>query len=243
MGPTTQRFFIEGETHEANNYEDVVLEPDDEPAKKVEFDSFDKVPRKRSPALVLFSLGLVAGIGVVGWKSAGVIRDSSWVKTATRAMVRPEAQSAAAPAPRAAPVAAQAAPAPVPTPAPAPIQVAVAAPPPREAAPAPAAPEPAPRATTAPSPKPAATAMPTPATTEAAPKQTAAAQAKARVSKVRAARSDARSKSRRPLRGYAWSASAGAMVPVNRAASEAAPSREAESERDARSTRGVPLLE
>jgi len=77
MGRTTQEFFIEGEAHEAANYEDVILDPDDQRPPKVEFKSLDKVPHKRSPALVMFTLSLVAGIGVMAWKSSIILRDGS----------------------------------------------------------------------------------------------------------------------------------------------------------------------
>ncbi len=149
IGPTTERFFLEGEAHEANNYEDVILDVDDAEPPKVEFKSFDKIPRKRSPILVLFMLAFVGGVGVLGWRSAGVVRESSWVKVATQAMVRPEAQpteptpapapaAAPAPAPAAAPVPAPAAAA-APTPASVPASaVASAAVPAPAAAPAPA---------------------------------------------------------------------------------------------------------
>ena len=48
LGAMTRQFFLEGEAHEAANYEDVILD-DAVEAPRVEFDSFDKIPRNRSP--------------------------------------------------------------------------------------------------------------------------------------------------------------------------------------------------
>ena len=53
VGTTTQRFFEEGEQHEAADWQDTVLPPDDAPESdpETQFDSFDKIPKKRSPAV------------------------------------------------------------------------------------------------------------------------------------------------------------------------------------------------
>src|SRR4029077_13740166 len=61
LGAMTQQFFLEGEAHEAANYEDVILD-DAAETPKVEFDSFDKIPRQRS-GLLLFTLALAVGLG------------------------------------------------------------------------------------------------------------------------------------------------------------------------------------
>jgi hypothetical protein len=111
LGAMTQQFFLEGEAHEAANYEDVILD-DAAEAPRVEFDSFDKIPRNRSPALLLFTLALAVGLGILGWRSAGLIRESAArVTAATQALVRPETKTSRTP-----PAPAAAAPAPAPPP-------------------------------------------------------------------------------------------------------------------------------
>jgi len=43
----TQTFFLRGEEQEATEYKGVILDADDMPPPRVEFDSFDKIPRTR----------------------------------------------------------------------------------------------------------------------------------------------------------------------------------------------------
>lgn len=71
LGETTLEFFKEGEQHEAAEWTDVQLPPDDEPEKdpKIKFKSFDKIAKKRSStvALMVMTVGLAVAvtIGVV----------------------------------------------------------------------------------------------------------------------------------------------------------------------------------
>jgi hypothetical protein len=66
FGQTTERFFVEGEQHEAQQWQDVALPPDDEPEPKRRRGSIDKVPRQRGAmfALAVFAICLVVGLGV-----------------------------------------------------------------------------------------------------------------------------------------------------------------------------------
>jgi hypothetical protein len=65
FGQTTERFFVEGEQHEAQQWQDVTLPPDDEPEPKRRGGSIDKVPRQRGAvfALSVFALCLMFGLG------------------------------------------------------------------------------------------------------------------------------------------------------------------------------------
>jgi hypothetical protein len=66
FGRTTQLFFKEGEEHEARQWEDVVLPPDDEPEPKRPRGSVYKIPRQRGAivALAIFAMALVVGVAV-----------------------------------------------------------------------------------------------------------------------------------------------------------------------------------
>lgn len=68
LGETTMEFFKEGEQHEAAEWTDVLLPPDDEPVKdpKVKFKSFDKIAKRRSStvALLVMTVGLVLAVGL-----------------------------------------------------------------------------------------------------------------------------------------------------------------------------------
>jgi len=86
----TQNFFARGEEQEATAYEN--LAPDDPilapPA--VEFDSFDKIPRRRGSLFAIAaSVLVVAAIGFVTWRSFhSLSRPGSSVAIASRAMVQ-----------------------------------------------------------------------------------------------------------------------------------------------------------
>src|SRR4051812_39734323 len=69
VGATTQRFFAEGEQHEAAEWQDTVLPPDDAPDvdPEVQFDSFDKIPKKRSPVMTAAAIGGCLLIGSAAW--------------------------------------------------------------------------------------------------------------------------------------------------------------------------------
>jgi hypothetical protein len=228
LGAMTQQFFLEGEAHEAANYEDVILD-DAAEAPRVEFDSFDKIPRNRSAGLLLFTLAVAVGLGILGWRSAGLIRESAArVTAATQALVRPETKTSPTPP---APLAAAPAPAPPPRVEPAPVAAAPApAPPPRvEPAPVAAAPAPAPPPRVEPAPVAAAPAPAPPPRVEPArppldepPPRAPSAQRKAAATRAEAPTDEAHRRSSvartrryaRPLRGYVWSPAADALVPV-----------------------------
>jgi hypothetical protein len=66
----TQSFFARGEEQEATGYEN--LAPDDPllVPREVEFDSFDKIPRRRGSLFAIAVSALVlAAIGFVTWRS------------------------------------------------------------------------------------------------------------------------------------------------------------------------------
>jgi hypothetical protein len=65
FGRTTERFFVEGEQHEAQQWQDVILPPDDEPEPKRQRGSVDKVPHQRwaTFALAVFVICLFGGVG------------------------------------------------------------------------------------------------------------------------------------------------------------------------------------
>jgi hypothetical protein len=194
LGAMTQQFFLEGEAHEAANYEDVILD-DAAEAPRVEFDSFDKIPRNRSAGLLLFTLAVAVGLGILGWRSAGLIRESAArVTAATQALVRPETKTSPTPP---APLAAAPAPAPPPRVEPAPVAAAPApAPPPRVEPARPPLDEPPPRA-------------------PSAQRRAAATRAEAPTDEAHRRSSAARTRRyARPLRGYVWSPAADALVPV-----------------------------
>jgi hypothetical protein len=212
LGAMTQQFFLEGEAHEAANYEDVILD-DAAEAPRVEFDSFDKIPRNRSPALLLFTLALAVGLGILGWRSAGLIRESAArVTAATQALVRPETKTSRTPP---APAAAAPAPAPPPRVEPAPVAAAPApTPAPRvEPAPVAAAPAPAPPPRVEPARPPLDEPPPS---APSAQRKAAATRAEAPTDEAHRRSSVARTRRyARPLHGYIWSPAAGALVPVS----------------------------
>lgn len=86
----TETFFARGEEQEATAYEH--LAPDDPilSPPEVEFDSFDKIPRRRgSWFATAVSMVVVAAIGFVTWRSFhSLSKPGSSVATASRAMVQ-----------------------------------------------------------------------------------------------------------------------------------------------------------
>jgi hypothetical protein len=101
MGSVTQRFFREGDDHEATSWEHARLPPDDVAAvdREADFDSFDRIPRARNPALTITVLG--AGVlvaGAVWWMASGT-RRAAWTAqlwtpaTAALTRVRSEARA------------------------------------------------------------------------------------------------------------------------------------------------------
>src|SRR5688500_5284707 len=90
VGSTTQRFFEEGEQHEAAQWTDTVLPPDDAPETDpdTEFDSFDKIPKKRSPIVTVAAIGACLLIGVAAWTMAfGILRTGRTVDESAKALV------------------------------------------------------------------------------------------------------------------------------------------------------------
>jgi hypothetical protein len=77
-GPTTQRFFAEGELHEGTQWKYARLPPDDavESTRGARFDSFDKVPRQYQTVLALLVIGASLAISSAAWtmvfRSTGV---------------------------------------------------------------------------------------------------------------------------------------------------------------------------
>jgi hypothetical protein len=65
FGRITERFFAEGEQHEAAHWQDVVLPPDDEPEPCVRSGSFDEIPRQRSATITLVVLAACLTFGIV----------------------------------------------------------------------------------------------------------------------------------------------------------------------------------
>jgi hypothetical protein len=87
-GTTTQRFFAEGDLHEGTQWKYARLPPDDavETNSDTEFDSFDKIPRKRSMVLAFLAIAAFLLVGSAAWTMmfrstmAGVVL-RSWVSS------------------------------------------------------------------------------------------------------------------------------------------------------------------
>jgi hypothetical protein len=81
FGRTTENFFLEGQQHEARQWQDTVLPPDDEPEPKRRRGSVDKIPRERSAmvALAILAVALVLGVvtGVSALSKTGKVVDRS----------------------------------------------------------------------------------------------------------------------------------------------------------------------
>jgi hypothetical protein len=210
----TQSFFARGEEQEATGYEG--LAPDDPllVPREVEFDSFDKIPRRRGSwfAIAVSALVLVA-IGVVTWQSFRYLaKPGSSVAAASRAMVQ-------APATESQPVTA-----------PADQQEPMSIAPPAQATPVtepPAATEPAPvkepptptqpQAEPPPPAQPAPVAQPAPAVKPAPVRHQPAKQAT----------TDEPARGRHgPLRGYVWSPDKHTLVPGEPAVEDSLPRKD-----------------
>ncbi|MBC8133655.1 MAG: hypothetical protein H7X95_11795 [Deltaproteobacteria bacterium] len=72
VGATTQRFFDEGEEHEATDWKNALLPPDDVPDSdpEAQFESFDKIPKRRNPILTVVAIGAFLLIGSAAWAMA-----------------------------------------------------------------------------------------------------------------------------------------------------------------------------
>jgi|GEM_PF-6511493 len=77
MGTTTEKFFQVGELHEATQWKHAHLPPDDLPVvdPDAQFDSFDKIPKKRSVSVTIAAIVGCLVIGSAAWAMAfGVMR-------------------------------------------------------------------------------------------------------------------------------------------------------------------------
>ena len=112
MGTTTEKFFQVGELHEATQWKHAHLPPDDLPVvdPDAQFDSFDKIPKKRSVSVTIAAIVGCLVIGSAAWAMAfGVMRTGRsvgfWVsalmgsKQVTTTPVRRAALAAATPQP------------------------------------------------------------------------------------------------------------------------------------------------
>jgi hypothetical protein len=87
-GATTQRFFAEGDLHEGTQWKYAGLPPDDaiETKSDTDFESFDKIPRRRSKVLAILAIGAFLLVGSAAWTMmfrstvAGVVL-RSWVSS------------------------------------------------------------------------------------------------------------------------------------------------------------------
>ena len=236
MGTMTQQFFAVGEEQEATNYENARLTPDDEPmvSPDLRFDSFDRVPRRRRPMLVVMTL--VAGaVGFAAWRTHGHVLETGRSVSAFAAAMLGGARSTAtppAPAPAEQPAAVTATASPS---SPGPTEQA-AAPQGVESSPAPAEQPAAPQAMAAPpAPEPAeqiaapaaALAFAPPSVSPRTPTTAAAAGAAGHpIRRDASARSRSSSRAAHgravldrppPVRGYVWSPTARALVPTGQA--------------------------
>jgi hypothetical protein len=98
-GSVTQNFFARGEEQEATGYENLAVDDPILAPPALEFDSFDKIPRRRgSWFAVAVSTLVVAAIGFVTWRSFHFLsRPGSSVAAASRAMVQSPPPAAPAP--------------------------------------------------------------------------------------------------------------------------------------------------
>jgi hypothetical protein len=219
-GSVTLDFFREGDEQEASGYENVVLDEETAPSADLEFDSFDKVPRKRRPLIAVAVAFSCVALGAVVWKTTHAFsKEGARVRAASRAMVT--AQPATAPTPvvsaptTVAPIAAPAAP------------VAPTSEPPATAAltiDRSADDEPAARAQ--PVANPAVGGEPDrepPAPAVASDVPEAKAKAEAPVPVKAPAQASHRQRRPVPLHGYVWSPEAHTLVPATPAMAEPAP--------------------
>ncbi len=201
-GPLTQSFFARGEEQEASGYQNLAMDdPVLDPAA-LEFDSFDKIPRKRGSWFALgISTVVLLAVGVVTWRSFHLIsRPGSSVAAASRAMVQSPPAGPAAPVP---------APLPVPT-----LSVESASPP-AAAAPPISPPETPPSAENSPS----APAAPAARRAPSAPPATHVAPV---IVPLPPRHARAREK-HQPLRGYVWSPEKHTIVPTEPAKGDSVP--------------------
>jgi hypothetical protein len=89
-GSLTQSFFARGEEQEANEYENLPIDDPTLAPPPLEFDSFDKIPRRRgSWFAIAVSTLVLAAVGIVTWRSFRYLsRPSTSVAAASRAMVQ-----------------------------------------------------------------------------------------------------------------------------------------------------------
>jgi hypothetical protein len=209
----TQRFFMRGEEQEATQYKGVILDADDAVEPKPEFDSFDEIPHRRRPLLILAGVILTAVVGVATWRSFHFLsRPGSSVAAASKAMVAAPPE-VAAPAPSPVTTPPQAA-----RPAVEPEVVPIApAPTPSEAVAAPAV------AAKAAEPAAERPAAPAARTSEPAARPAAAAIGDdSKADDAEPGSAGTRTRAKAPLHGYVWSPASNALVPAGTAVMDSA---------------------
>jgi hypothetical protein len=64
----TRNFFLRGDEQEASGYKDLTPEIAGPASSDLQFDSFDKIPRRRRPVLAMAGLMSLLAIGAVSWR-------------------------------------------------------------------------------------------------------------------------------------------------------------------------------
>lgn len=90
LGVSTQRFFQEGEEQEANGFKNVALVDDVVDPRALEFDSFDKVPRKRRPLIAIAAISSAVALGVTSW----VVFGGLWKQDPAQSIAAPSVAAA-----------------------------------------------------------------------------------------------------------------------------------------------------
>lgn len=99
-GAVTQSFFAKGEEQEATGYQDVMLDDAASGASSdLGFDSFDKIPRRRRPLIMVAGFLSLLVMGFLAWKAVRGPGRGSSIAVAARAMVGDETAPPPAPAP------------------------------------------------------------------------------------------------------------------------------------------------
>jgi hypothetical protein len=195
-GAVTQSFFAKGEEQEATGYKDVMLDDAASGASAdLGFDSFDKIPRRRRPLIMVAGFLSLLVMGFLAWKAVRGPGQGSSVAVAARAMVGDE---------------------PAPPPAPAPSQLTVM-PSPAVVPPAAASPE-APPASVVPAEvaptRPTKIAEPAAETENHAARSARKADSEPTAANDRPSERSVTGSRPAPLRGYVWSPEANGLVPA-----------------------------
>jgi len=123
LSSLTQSFFLRGDEQEASGYKDFAPELAGPASADLQFDSFDKIPRRRRPVFAMAGLMSLLAIGAVSWRIARGHPGASPSVAVTPVAVAASPKAAAAPVlvafvsrPAAEPMAADPAPLPSPKP-------------------------------------------------------------------------------------------------------------------------------